>query len=137
MKLSKRRQNDLESIVYFMPSSMKNIPITERDIEMFFENSEQGKHKDKIGSGGIGGDAGYPGLNALIEGKRWRGIHMHEMYESGVLQGIMPYFVILGCGGYGPKVLVSVKDFMKKEMFRGVDGNLIEEIYNTDYGDIL
>lgn len=69
------------------------------------------------------------GYDVLKEGKRWRGIHM-EMFEEGVLDSSMPYYCILGCGNYGPKVPILVKDFMKKAMFKGTDAEIIENCYN-------
>lgn len=143
MKLTSLQEKDLETVLYFIPELMKHIPISNGDIKMFFENSEKGLHKEKVG--------GLPykmdGFNALLEGKSWRGVHM-RMYEEGVLDGTMPYFTILG--GYD-KVMKrkwwqfwkkkytyvhspvprAVVDFMKKEMFKGADAVTIERCYQT------
>ena len=52
-----------------------------------------------------------------------------EMYEEGVLERSMPYFVLLG-GYQGEKPMPrNVVNFMKKEMFKGIDGNVIENAY--------
>lgn len=75
MKLSNNQQKELVVWKYFMPQSFKDIEITDKDIKMFFENSQQGLHKDLISPYKING------FNALIWGKKWAGIHMHEMYE--------------------------------------------------------
>lgn len=133
MELTKKQLKDLETIKYFIPRTNSSIKITNDDIVKFFEYSEQGLHKQDVNA--YKGD----GFNTLIQGKRWRGIHM-QMYEDGVLDGSMPYFIILG--GYDndkkwwqfwksphkpmPRAVV---DFLKKEMFKGVDADLIEEIY--------
>jgi hypothetical protein len=41
MKLSNKQKLDLESIIYFIPSYYKEIPITDLDIEKFFGNSDK------------------------------------------------------------------------------------------------
>ncbi len=124
-----KQQKDIETVEYFIPEVLKHIPITQQDKEMFLEYSERGLHKDKVKGSVFVKE--YDGFNALIEGKRWRGIHIHELYEKGVLDGSMPYYVILG--GYNPKeerMPRPVVDFLKKEMFQGIDANAIEKCYN-------
>lgn len=90
MKLTTAQQKDLETIRFFIPPQMKLLEITEEDIENFFDFSDHGIRR---------GDEHIPqkmdGYHALLQGKRWRGIHIHEMYEPGVLDGSMPYFVLL------------------------------------------
>lgn len=122
MKLSPHRKSDLETVMYFIPPACKGIPITEQDIQMFFENSEQGLHKEKIKISHFS-----DGFNALLQGKSWRGVHM-GMWEEGILDGSVPYYDIL------KEVPRSVVDFMKKEMFGGKDAELIIE---RCYQDIL
>lgn len=119
---SQKQQTDLEVTQYFIPQVMKKIEITGEDTQMYFEWSEQGKHKDKVGG------MPYPmdGFNALVQGKEWRGVHM-GMYEEGVLDQTMPYYEILG--GNGEILPRSVVDFMKKEMFKGIDAETIEKCY--------
>lgn len=140
VRLTKSQQNELVVWEYFMPSNIKWLPKTDKDIEMFFEWSEQGKHKDRQ----MVGDLSY--FEALRQGKRWAGIHIHEMYEQGILEGSMPYFSILG--GYDktirrkwwqfwkPKIKHEhspipreVVNFLKGEMFRGKDKEVIENCY--------
>ncbi len=104
-----------------MPDVLRNIPITDTDIEKFLEYSERGLHKDEATTGAM--VSNHNGFTALCEGKRWRGIHIHEMYEQGVLDGSMPYFVIL------EGMPRSVVDFLKKEMFQGTDAEVIENCY--------
>jgi len=125
MKLTKGQILDLESIKYFIPRCMQDIKITDDDISMFLENSERGLHKEKID----GTRRTMDGFHALLEGKKWRGIHIHEMYEPGVLEGTVPYYVLLG--GEDKKELMprTVVDFLKKEMFQGIDAELIERCY--------
>lgn len=143
--LTNKQQKDLETIIYFIPYNFKWIKITDRDIEMFFEYSDSGKHKDKLSDRWV-----YSWFDALIQGKRWRWIHM-QMYEEGILDGSMPYFTLLG--GYDTwrtplwfwrllsriwldfrlkhkPIPRSVVDFMKKEMFKGHDAETIERAYN-------
>lgn len=125
MKLSPKQKNDLEVSMYFIPQTMKHIPISDEDIQMYFEWSEQGKHKDKVG--------GMPykmnGFNALVQGKEWRGIHM-QMYEEGVLDSTIPYADIL------EDTPRSVVDFIKKEMFKGIDAEQIETCYQQIINNI-
>lgn len=117
-----------------MPSDIDKSIVSDEDIKNFFEYSEQGKHKNKILNYGM------DGFNALIQGKRWRGIHVHELYEQGILSGDVPYYVLLGglCGKkkwwqfwkspHDPMPR-SVVDFLKREMFKGKDAELIERVY--------
>lgn len=143
--MTKKQENDIEICRYFIPDIIKHIPITKQDIQMFLEWSEQGKHKDKTGTWAILPKELQNGFNALIEGKQWRGIHM-QMYEDGVLDGTMPYFTLLG--GYDTTLKIkwwqfwkpkfthvhkpiprNVVEYMKKEMFKGHDADLIEKVY--------
>lgn len=144
MKLSKAQQNELEVWKYFMSKELRGVPESEEDIKMFFEWSEIGLHKDFFTYGEEIKEHKY--FYALMQGKKWAGIHMHEMYEEGVLDGSMPYFLLLG----GDSELVKRKwwqfwkpqfslkanpiprlvvDFMKKEMFKGMDAEVIENCY--------
>jgi hypothetical protein len=121
--LTTKQQKDLETVKYFIPRAYKNVHITEDDEKMFLEYSEQGLHKEFITQGNLIDIGKYKGFNALCDGKKWRGIHIHELYEQGILDGSMPYCVILEDM---PRVVV---DFLKKEMFGGIDSNLIEKCY--------
>jgi hypothetical protein len=90
----------------------------------------------------------HRGFKLLCEGKKWRGIHIHEMWEEGILEGSTPYFTILG--GYDktikrkwwqfwkPKQWLehepmprSVVDFIKKDIFKGQDADTIEKCYQS------
>jgi len=123
MKLTQGQLEDLESIKYFLYAGIEKNSITEKDIQMFFEYSEKGRHKEKIR------DKNPDGFNTLCQGKRWRGIHIHEMYEPGILEGTMPYWVILG--GLSPKEIPpkSVVNILAKEMFKGADKDIIHRVY--------
>lgn len=140
MKLSNKQKVDLETILYFIPKSLKHIEITDLDIKKFFDYSDKGMHKEEVKQSHF-----RDGFNALIYGKVYRGRQM-EMWEDGVLSGDMPYFVILGAND---KTIVKkwwqfwkekytfkhnplpreVVDFMKKEMFKGKDADVIEQCY--------
>jgi hypothetical protein len=113
-----KREEELETLMYFMPSSLKNIEITASDITKYFEWSEKGLHKkdkkDKLFD---------DGFNALVQAKRSRGIHMHELYEPGILEGSIPYRVIL------EDTPESVMMFMSNEMFKGMDRELIQSVW--------
>lgn len=112
-----KREKELEVFSYFMPSSLKHIEITEKDKEKYFEWSERGLHKEDVKVSHFN-----DGFNALVSAKAWAGRHM-EIYEEGVLSGDMPYVVILEGT---PR---NVVDFMKKEMFKGIDAEIIEDLY--------
>lgn len=114
MKLTNKQRNELKVWEHFMPKTIKWSPRTDDDVVRFFEWSEQGKHR-QVNYGD------FSHFNGLREGKRWAGIHM-QMYEEGVLDGSMPYVVILE--GQPEEVI----HFMKKEMFKGVDAGLIDSI---------
>lgn len=145
--MTEKQSKDIEVIEYFIPEVCKKVFITDEDRNMFLEYSEQGKHKNKKGEWSHG-EQYRNGFNALCEGKRWRGIHIHEMYEQGVLDGSVPYFALLGgCDktikrkwwqfwkkrytfvhSIPPR---SVVDFLKKEMFKGQDAEIIENCYQS------
>lgn len=63
----------------------------------------------------------------LLEGNRWRNIHIFEMYEPGILEGTWSYSDLLEMPDY-------VIDYVSKQIFKGSDEiniNLLrEEIKN-------
>lgn len=131
MKLTDKQKKDLETILYF---NLVKGKYSDNDLEAFFNYSEKGI-KPKIET---------PGYKLLIEGKRWRGITIHELYEQGVLDGSMPYFTILGGDNWLNKkkwwqfwkkkyipISRTVVDFLKKEMFKGADSEIIESCYES------
>ncbi len=77
MKLTNKQKIDLETIEYFIPKGYYP-EITDEDRKMFLEVSEKGLHKDKVEWRKL------DGFNALIQGKRWRGIHIHEMWKPAL-----------------------------------------------------
>ena len=163
MKLTNKQRNDLEVIKYFIPPNLKNQDISDKDIEMFFEYSDQWKHKgicktlvdysrfmkdsEKVGTYTL---SDLRWLEALLQGKRWRGIHIHEMYEPAITDwGRYEYSGIL-CANHTwrkprwfwvflSKFWVdrckyvntprSVIEFLKKEMFQWRDSDFIENMY--------
>ena len=143
MKLSKSQLNELEVWKHFIPQNLRNIAIKDSDIKKFFEWSEQGKHKEELS---VPIYENPDGFFALYQGKKWAGIHIHELYEPGILDLSMPYFTILG--GYDITIKRKwwqfwkqkythrhnppprpVVEFMKKEMFKGIDSEIIEKCY--------
>ena len=117
--MTKKQIEDLETIEYFVPDwgDFKDIKITDENRKSFLLFSERGIKSEKT-----------KGYEKLLEGKRWRGIHM-GMYEEGILDATMPYYVLLG--GYEGEESTprSVVNFMKKEMFKGHDADVIENAY--------
>ena len=110
MNLTNKQSKDLETINYL--NNIDKGDYTGQDIKIFFDFSEKG----------IRPEVETVGFKTLKEGKRWRGIHM-EMYEEGVLDGSTPYRILL------ESVPESVKDFMKREMFKGIDADIIERVW--------
>ncbi len=121
MGLKAGQLKDLETVEYFIPDCLRHIKITDEDRKMFCEWSERGKHKDKIKSSHFD-----DGFNALCEGKRWRGIHM-QMWEDGNIEGTMPYIELV------EGMSRNLVDFIKKEMFKGIDADIIEECYQRNF----
>jgi len=115
-----KQQEDIECSKYFIPENSKDILITEADEQKYLEWSEQGKHKEEANK------AFSPntktGFDCLVMGKKSRGLHV-EMYEQSVLEGSIPYYTIL------EDTPRSVVNFLKKEMFQGMDANVIENCY--------
>jgi len=117
-EITKKQRKDLNTIKYFIPSWVKYPKITKESELMFLEYSERGLHKNKIN------DRSLDGFNALIQGKRWRGIHVHEMYEDSILEGSIPYYSLI------ENMPIEVVEFIAKEIFQGKDKKLILELYD-------
>ena len=123
--MTKKQLYDLKTIEYFIPQCMRDIEITDRDRELFMDYSEKGKNKDLIDLS----RRKRNGVQALYEGKKWRGIHIHELWEKGILDGSVGYYVLLGGEKKETVIPREVVDFMKKEIFKGCDSELIERTY--------
>lgn len=110
MKLTNKQKIDLETILFFIPNTLKHTDITNEDIKMFFEFSDKWLHKElrKKYSNKINW------FNTLCEWKRWRGIYIW-IYEEWVLDWSMPYSVIFE---WMPENVII---FLKKEMFKGIN----------------
>lgn len=107
MKFKEKQARDLRTIEYFIPSQLKDVEITDDDRIAFLSHSERGTVCQKT-----------KGLEALQEGKRWRGIHV-GMYEEGITDGSMPYALIL------EDMPQDVQWYMAREMFQGDDSHII------------
>lgn len=117
IRLTKAQQNELEVFCYFSAGKIKPDDFSNEELKAYYDWSERG-----IGSN-------VKNTNRIGQAKRWTGVTM-RMYEQGILDGTMPYSVILGKTPYNDKpVPRSVVDFMKKEMFKGIDAELIEKCY--------
>ncbi len=125
MKLSLKKQNELIVWEYFIPKNCQWMEKTDRDIEKFFEWSEQGKHRDVMQIATYKTE-GRTYAHALYWGKKWAGIHVHELYEKGILDGSMPY-----CSFINKDVPRPVIEFLKKEIFKGKDSEIIENYYQS------
>lgn len=108
--MTTNKKSELERLKWFSPHIFKKI--TEKDIKAYFDSSERG-----IGDGGKIGMA-----------KSRQGIILTE-YEKGILDRTTPYFTILGgeeSKEFPPRDIV---DFLKKELFKGIDADFIENMY--------
>lgn len=110
MALTKAQSNDIDILLYFAGKSREDI--TDDDIKEYLDWSERG-----IGNGGI--------LSVM---KQRRGILMGE-YEKGILEGLTPYMTILGFEEGDTPMPEYVVEFIKKELFKGRDSDLIDKIY--------
>ena len=124
MKWPKGRLAEKESISFFIPEGFKKVEITESDWESFFALSERGvKPKQTLGT------------EAICWGKVWRGRFCESssenraIWEEGILEGTVPYYTILGGEEGDEPVPRSVVDFMKRTLFKGIDAELIETVY--------
>lgn len=122
----KYNQNEIELLDYFMLSSLRSIKIKDEDYKKYFEWSERGKHKELVESLSSVKD----GFGALRQSKRWRGITVHELWEQGILDGSVPYYTLLG--GTDERLIPrSIVDFLKREIFKGIDAETIEKCYQS------
>jgi len=123
--LTRKQQNELECIKYFMDKDDK---FNDEDIGMFFFYSECG----------IKPKAGTEGYESLLQGKRFRDIHV-GMWEEGVLDGTVPYSDLFGEGAREEKDVPpkSVVEFMAKTMFQGIDYDIIMASYKGEFTKYL
>ncbi len=63
-------------------------------------------------------------LYQLLDAKRWRHRHI-EMYEDGVLEGTVPYAVLLD------ETPRPVAEYLSREMFKGSDKALILGVHEN------
>lgn len=124
MKLTKAQQTDIDLCKFFHPCNPTDEEITE-----YLALSERGEGKER----------GKFSTNSLVIGKTRRGLMM-RMYEEGVLEGIIPYITLLGGFENNKRwwqfwksehkpIPRFVVEFMKKEMFKGIDADVIEKCY--------
>lgn len=106
-----------------MPSNCDWEPENNDGIKMFFEWSEKGKHKDIVGIPTYKPE-GRSYFHALVWGKKRAYMHAHELYEPGVMSMDTPYASFID--KTTPREVV---DFLKKEMFKGIDSEIIEAVY--------
>ncbi len=139
MKLTNNQLNEIKLWEYFMPSNCPWMTKTDKDLEIFFEWSENGRHKDYMNINTYKPE-GRTYAHALYWGKKRAGIHIHELWEPSVLDDTLPYFTLLGGLENNKKwwqfwksphkpLPRYVVDFMKKEMFKGIDAEVIENCY--------
>ena len=119
--MTKRQQNELEVWRYFIPPGTWAEENSE-DIKKFFECSERGQHKDEMTRSAFLPE-GRTYAHALRWGKIWAYRNVHEIWEPALLGGEG------GWCGYCELIEdmpAPVIEFVKKEMFQGIDSEAIE-----------
>lgn len=122
--MTKKQEQDILLWKYFTPKVLKHIPITREDEIKFLEFSEKGKHREALRSSHFD-----DGFNALVWSKKYAGISIHELWETGIRDNSVGYWCLLG--GEDPKEILPdyVLDHVKKEMFKGKDMQIIEDVH--------
>lgn len=131
MKLTNKKINEIKVWEYFIPDNCKWMKKTDKDVEMFFEWSEQGKHKDLISIPTFK-EEGRTYFHALVWGKKWAMRHVHEMWEPDFLRmdGSWPGYIEITQGfKEEEKMPREVVDWLKKEIFKGSHAEIIEQCY--------
>ncbi len=74
--LTNKQSKEIELIKWFVPQMFSRVEITDGDIQKFFENSEQGKHKDEIRKRMLETADKADGFIALMHGKLRREVNI-------------------------------------------------------------
>ena len=116
---------EIKRLEYFIPSRKIEAPlgVMMTADEAFVRKSEHGIEPDFTR---IENTRRY---YELVQGKRWQGIHVHELWEPGILDGSVPYWTLLG--GESPDEIIPrhIVTFLKGEIFRGKNKETIEKVY--------
>src|SRR3990167_5003904 len=73
--MTTKQRADIECVKFFIPHWCDYGIVSEDDEKKFLEYSERGKHKADVDG------FKFDGFNALVQGKRWRGVHIHELWK--------------------------------------------------------
>lgn len=124
MKKTKWQQKEKENLEWFCPTLFKNYQPKDGDFEEYLSLSERGKKPRE----------NY--INPYIEAKRWRGITIHELYGKDF--GTESWFgwntLLREEDGYPiPK---HIKNYLKKEILRGIYAETIERVYQDICSEI-
>lgn len=132
MGLSRKQQNDIDVIRWFIPTQLQSIEITEQNILDFLANSERGEFKGRKDAALLKVTKDCDGFDALCWGKVWRGRTIHEIVKPWHLDGFgwVGWYDFLG-GFDDEPIPKAVVDFYKKEM------KCCEKIIGNIYLDIL
>lgn len=121
---TKKQQIELDVWEYFKPAGIQWVKKNSKDTQKFFEWSQEGKHRD-LATIPAHQKEGRTYFHALVWGKKRAYIHAHELYEPAVLEG-------LGYVSFIDKDTPrAVVEFLKKEMFKGIDAEIIEKFYQS------
>ncbi len=103
---------------------------TEEDVKVFFEWSEKGKHKDRLDltKATMKNPEDYHSYaNKLYIGKVWAGRTVHELWEPSFYSDTWD-----GWRNILKDMPVEVMEWVRKEIFRGVDAELIKQLWNEE-----
>jgi hypothetical protein len=125
-KLTAKQRIDILSILYFSP--IKGVKITVEDIIHFLDYSDNGLDKAYYTKYRTKEDK-QTGKEVLLAGKKYRGVSM-GMFEEGLLEGVTPYYTLLGGENGDQPLPYYVMEFMRKEMFKGIDSEHIKKIWD-------
>jgi hypothetical protein len=87
--MTRKQKLDIEIIKHFIPQVFADIEITSQDCKNFLAFSERGIKRGGEYLGWGPATNFLDGYNALIQGKRWRGVHIHEMWKPDVQEGLL------------------------------------------------
>jgi len=119
-KLTKKQQLEKENLEWFCPTLFQQYPAKSGDFEEYLAKSERGK-KPTVRM--------FGDYNPYIEAKRWRAITIHELWEASFNDMDWPGYYWLMREEDGTRIPEHIKDYIKKEIFKGKDTEIIDKCY--------
>src|SRR3990167_2778749 len=122
MKLTRKQLFEKENLEWFNPSLLKQYPPQEGEFEEYLAHSERGKPIK-------GFPHGQNVFNVYSEAKRRRGITIHELWEKSFYENEWMGFYDLLKEENGILIPEHIKDYIKREIFKGQSADLIDKLY--------